>query len=59
MYNLSGSGGGGGSVSSCYDMIDAKRSYYKLLFPLNPSGIVPSTSTGWYDNLLLNTQDQL
>ena len=52
MYKLSG------SVSSCYDMIDAKRSYYKLLFPLNPSGIVPSTSTGWYDNLLLTTQDQ-
>lgn len=33
-------------VSECVDMEAAKRNYFKSLFPLNPSGIVPGVKDG-------------
>lgn len=29
----------------CFDLEDARRSYFQQLFPLNPGGIVPSGPT--------------
>ena len=39
-------------VRSCFDLNDAKRSYYKQLFPLNPSGIVYATQERNYLSML-------
>lgn len=32
-------------VQDCFDLDDARRSYFQQLFPLNPGGIVPSGPT--------------
>ncbi|KAL4457697.1 hypothetical protein ABPG75_012562 [Micractinium tetrahymenae] len=32
-------------IRDCFDLEDARRSYYSQLFPLNPGGIVPSGPT--------------
>lgn len=37
--------GGGMQVCDAFDVDEARRSYYSNLFPLNPSGIVPSGPT--------------
>ena len=39
-------------IRKCFDLIDAKRSYHKQLFPLNPSGIVYVTQEQNYFNML-------
>jgi hypothetical protein len=32
-------------LQDCFDLEDARRSYFQQLFPLNPSGIVPGGPT--------------
>ncbi len=32
-------------MQDCFDLEDARRSYFSQLFPLNPGGIVPSGPT--------------
>lgn len=32
-------------MQDCFDLDDARRSYFSQLFPLNPGGIVPSGPT--------------
>ena len=39
-------------IRKCFDLNDAKRSYHKQLFPLNPSGIVYATQERNYLNML-------
>lgn len=37
--------GGGMQIADCFDLDDARRSYFGQLFPLNPGGIVPAGPT--------------
>jgi glutathionyl-hydroquinone reductase len=45
------------NVRDQFDLHDAKRSYYKQLFPLNPSALIPATMEQPYLEILANTKE--
>lgn len=45
------------NVRATFDLDDAKRSYYKQLFPLNPSAMIPATMEQPYLDTLATKED--